>query len=78
MISPSVEGHICCHGNAQTVCLSICLLQVVPVSGPLEGGVLVTVIGTNLGMRYQDVVGGVTVAGVQCLVQPEGYQISTR
>uniref|UniRef100_A0A7N8YM19 Plexin-B1 n=1 Tax=Mastacembelus armatus TaxID=205130 RepID=A0A7N8YM19_9TELE len=53
-------------------------VQVLPVSGPLEGGVLVTIIGSNLGMRYQDVVGGVTVAGVQCLAQPEGYQISTR
>lgn len=56
----------------------MCLLQVVPVSGPLEGGVLVTIIGTNLGMRYQDVLSGVKVAGVQCLVQSEGYQISTR
>uniref|UniRef100_A0A8C3A542 Plexin B3 n=1 Tax=Cyclopterus lumpus TaxID=8103 RepID=A0A8C3A542_CYCLU len=68
---------ICCHGNIQTVCLLTCL-QVLPVSGPLEGGVLVTVTGSNLGMRYQDVVGGVTVAGVQCPPQPEGYQISTR
>uniref|UniRef100_A0A4W6EKI8 Plexin B3 n=1 Tax=Lates calcarifer TaxID=8187 RepID=A0A4W6EKI8_LATCA len=58
-------------------CLSTCL-QVLPVSGPLEGGVLVTITGSNLGMRYQDVVGGVTVAGVQCLPQPEGYLISTR
>lgn len=52
--------------------------QVRPVSGPLEGGVRVTITGSNLGMRYQDVVGGVTVADVQCLVQAEGYQISTR
>lgn len=54
------------------------ITQVLPVSGPLEGGVLVTITGSNLGMRYDDVVGGVTVAGVQCLPQPEGYQISTR
>ncbi|XP_042371094.1 plexin-B3-like, partial [Plectropomus leopardus] len=39
---------------------------------------MVTITGSNLGMKYQDVVGGVTVAGVLCTVQPEGYQISTR
>ncbi|XP_054475843.1 LOW QUALITY PROTEIN: plexin-B1 [Anoplopoma fimbria] len=54
------------------------ITQVLPVSGPLEGGVLVTITGSNLGKRYQDVVGGVTVSGVQCPPQPEGYQISTR
>uniref|UniRef100_A0A8P4G3B7 Plexin B3 n=1 Tax=Dicentrarchus labrax TaxID=13489 RepID=A0A8P4G3B7_DICLA len=54
------------------------ITEVRPVSGPLEGGVLVTITGSNLGMRYKDVVGGVTVAGVQCLPQPEGYQVSTR
>ncbi|KAK1897755.1 Plexin-B1, partial [Dissostichus eleginoides] len=43
-----------------------------------QGGVLVTITGSNLGMKYQDVVGGVTVAGVQCPPLPEGYQISTR
>uniref|UniRef100_A0A672ZYP3 Plexin B3 n=1 Tax=Sphaeramia orbicularis TaxID=375764 RepID=A0A672ZYP3_9TELE len=54
--------------SLRPVCLSTCL----------SGGVLVTITGSNLGMRYQDVVGGVTVAGVQCEPQPEGYQISTR
>ncbi|XP_078110260.1 plexin-B3 isoform X1 [Sander vitreus] len=54
------------------------ITQVLPVSGPLEGGVLVTITGSNLGMKYQDVMGGVTVAGVQCLPRAEGYQISTR
>lgn len=65
------------HGNNLPVCPPA-RLQVQPLSGPLEGGVLVTITGSNLGMRYQDVEGGVTVAGVQCLPQPEGYQISTR
>lgn len=52
--------------------------QVRPITGPVEGGVQLTITGSNLGMRYQDVQDGVTVAGVQCLVQAEGYQISTR
>uniref|UniRef100_A0A8C5GX44 Plexin-B1 n=1 Tax=Gouania willdenowi TaxID=441366 RepID=A0A8C5GX44_GOUWI len=52
--------------------------QITQVSSPTLGGVKVTITGSNLGMSYQDVVGGVTVAGVQCPPQPEGYQISTR
>lgn len=63
----------CCHGNVSPVCL-----QVHPVTGPVEGGILVTITGSNLGTRYQDVVGGVKVADVPCVAQPEGYQISTR
>uniref|UniRef100_A0A7N8XWN4 Plexin-B1 n=1 Tax=Mastacembelus armatus TaxID=205130 RepID=A0A7N8XWN4_9TELE len=70
---PEEYGCVWCPGGPSPSCVSV-----LPVSGPLEGGVLVTIIGSNLGMRYQDVVGGVTVAGVQCLAQPEGYQISTR
>ncbi|XP_061662266.1 plexin-B3 isoform X3 [Syngnathoides biaculeatus] len=54
------------------------ITQVWPLSSPLEGGVLVTITGSNLGMSFQDVVSGVTVAGVQCPPQPEEYKISTR
>uniref|UniRef100_A0AAZ3PL09 Plexin-B1 n=1 Tax=Oncorhynchus tshawytscha TaxID=74940 RepID=A0AAZ3PL09_ONCTS len=48
------------------------------LSGPVEGGVLITIRGSNLGMQYQDIQGGVTVAGVNCLPQSHGYLISTR
>ncbi|TDH11058.1 hypothetical protein EPR50_G00081510 [Perca flavescens] len=67
-----------CSSLAADTCPPPQITQVLPVSGPLEGGVLVTITGSNLGMKYQDVLGGVTVAGVQCLPRPEGYQISTR
>uniref|UniRef100_A0A7N9APK9 Plexin B3 n=1 Tax=Mastacembelus armatus TaxID=205130 RepID=A0A7N9APK9_9TELE len=76
--SPSCVFNQSCSSTPADTCPPPQIRQVLPVSGPLEGGVLVTIIGSNLGMRYQDVVGGVTVAGVQCLAQPEGYQISTR
>lgn len=74
LISRSAGGR---PGRRRSNSASTCS-QVRPVSGPLEGGVRVTITGSNLGMKYQDVVGGVTVADVQCLVQAEGYQISTR
>ncbi|XP_008293461.1 plexin-B1 [Stegastes partitus] len=69
---------LCTHNHSCPHQHIILNQRVLPVSGPLEGGVLVTITGSNLGMRYEDVVGGVTVAGVQCLPQPEGYLISTR
>uniref|UniRef100_A0A672ZY77 Plexin-B1 n=1 Tax=Sphaeramia orbicularis TaxID=375764 RepID=A0A672ZY77_9TELE len=76
--APSCVYNQSCSSAPADTCPPPQITQVLPVSGPLEGGVLVTITGSNLGMRYQDVVGGVTVAGVQCEPQPEGYQISTR
>ncbi|XP_056278000.1 plexin-B1 [Pseudoliparis swirei] len=75
---PSCVYNQSCTSVPADTCPPPQITHVLPVSGPLEGGVLVTITGSNLGMRYQDVVGGVTVAGVQCPPQPEGYQISTR
>ncbi|XP_037628566.1 plexin-B1 [Sebastes umbrosus] len=76
--APSCVYNQSCSSAPADTCPPPQITQVLPVSGPLEGGVLVTISGSNLGMRYQDVMGGVTVAGVQCVPQPEGYQISTR
>ncbi|XP_034004065.1 plexin-B3 [Trematomus bernacchii] len=76
--APSCVYNQSCSSVPADTCPPPQITQVVPVSGPLEGGVLVTITGSNLGMKYQDVVGGVTVAGVQCPPLPEGYQISTR
>ncbi|XP_019935566.2 plexin-B3 [Paralichthys olivaceus] len=76
--TPSCVYNQSCSSIPADTCPPPQITQVVPVSGPLEGGVLLTITGSNLGMSYQDVVGGVTVAGVQCLPQPEGYEISTR
>ncbi|XP_067383981.1 plexin-B3 isoform X2 [Channa argus] len=76
--APSCVYNQSCSSIPADTCPPPQITQVVPVSGPLEGGILVTITGTNLGMKYQDVEDGVTVSGVQCRVQPEGYEISTR
>lgn len=52
--------------------------QVEPLTGPLEGGILLTIQGSNLGQSFQDIQAGVTVAGVTCTPLPEAYRISTR
>ncbi|KAK6634573.1 hypothetical protein RUM43_011974 [Polyplax serrata] len=41
-----------------------------PMMGPWEGGTNITIRGINLGKSFQDIYGGVMVAGVQC----EPYQ----
>uniref|UniRef100_A0A6Q2XHS7 Sema domain-containing protein n=1 Tax=Esox lucius TaxID=8010 RepID=A0A6Q2XHS7_ESOLU len=78
--SPGCVYNLSCTsppGPVQT-CPAPQITQIQPVSGPVEGGVLVTIHGSNLGMHYQDIQGGVTVAGVSCQPQPQGYIISTR
>ncbi|XP_037540540.1 plexin-B1 [Nematolebias whitei] len=72
-----VYSQSCSDVPAET-CPSPKITEVLPVSGPLEGGVLLTISGSNLGTKYQDVVGGVMVAGVPCEPHPEEYQVSTR
>lgn len=59
------------------MCVLVCL-QVEPLTGPLEGGILLTIQGSNLGQSFQDIQAGVTVAGVPCRPLPEAYRISTR
>ncbi|XP_061549767.1 plexin-B3 isoform X1 [Phycodurus eques] len=76
--APSCVYNQSCAGIPADSCPPPQITQVRPLSGPLEGGVLVTISGSNLGMSFQDVVSGVTVAGVQCPPQPEEYKISTR
>ncbi|XP_029975056.1 plexin-B1-like isoform X2 [Salarias fasciatus] len=76
--APSCTYNQSCSGATATACPPPRITGVLPVSGPLEGGVLVTISGSNLGLSYRDVVGGVTVAGVPCPPRQEGYRISTR
>ncbi|XP_061470156.1 plexin-B3 isoform X2 [Rhineura floridana] len=54
------------------------LLVIHPVTGPLEGGISVTVTGSNLGRHFKDVANTVTVAGLPCIPDPTQYLVSTR
>uniref|UniRef100_A0A665T757 Plexin b1a n=1 Tax=Echeneis naucrates TaxID=173247 RepID=A0A665T757_ECHNA len=49
-----------------------------PISGPVEGGTLVTISGSNLGQRAEDIQNSVTVAGVPCSVIHSRYEVSSR
>lgn len=60
-----------------TLILDVSIIyQIFPVSGPVEGGTIVTIVGRELGMRMEDLAGAITVAGVPCI--PIEYQVSRR
>ncbi|XP_066499217.1 plexin-B3 [Hoplias malabaricus] len=67
-----------CSNTALDTCPPPLITEVQPLTGPLEGGILLTILGSNLGQRYQDIQAGVTVAGVACRPLPEAYLISTQ
>lgn len=55
-----------------------CSYQIEPLSGLLEGGTVVTISGSNLGQKVEDILQSVLVAGVPCSVIPSLYEISSR
>lgn len=55
----------------------LCRFQIQPETGPLGGGILVTIHGSNLGVKADDVK-KITVAGQNCAFEPKGYSVSTR
>ena len=55
----------------------LCQFQIQPETGPLGGGIRITILGSNLGVRADDVK-RVTVAGQNCAFEPERYSVSTR
>lgn len=76
--TPSCVYNQSCTSGALDTCPPPLITEVEPLTGPLEGGILLTIQGSNLGQSFQDIQAGVTVAGVTCRPLPEAYRISTR
>uniref|UniRef100_A0A670K6W7 Plexin-B1 n=1 Tax=Podarcis muralis TaxID=64176 RepID=A0A670K6W7_PODMU len=53
------------------------LIHVYPLTGLVEGGTRITITGSNLGQKHQDIAGRVTVAGIPCEVDALVYEISS-
>ncbi|XP_059189856.1 plexin-D1 [Centropristis striata] len=79
------QGHLCgwCENSCRPRddCQSIrdqCpapeIHKIFPLRGPVEGGTLLTIQGKNLGRRADAV--KVSIGGVPCFLQPEGYTVS--
>ncbi|XP_066998157.2 plexin A3 [Anabrus simplex] len=52
--------------NRNQTCPNPEVLSFEPQLGPWEGGTNITILGINLGKTYNDIYGGVSVAGIQC------------
>ncbi|XP_006876454.1 PREDICTED: plexin-B2 [Chrysochloris asiatica] len=63
--------------NATAECPPPVITRIQPQTGPLGGGVRITIFGSNLGIKADDVK-RVTVAGRNCTFEPERYSVSTR
>ncbi|XP_061910627.1 plexin-B1 isoform X2 [Entelurus aequoreus] len=70
--------HLSCTDDVKHTCPAPVIHFLDPVSGPIEGGTLVTISGSNLGQRAEDIQNSVTVAGVPCSVIQSRYEVSSR
>lgn len=57
--------------------VSLCFPQIIPHFGPLNGRISVTIKGSNMGIKKEDIK-KITVAGVDCVHQVDRYSVSTR
>ncbi|XP_060619135.2 plexin-B3 isoform X1 [Anolis sagrei] len=73
-----VYEELCPSKTVPVACPSPVIHSIYPLSGPLEGGISLTVTGSNLGHRFEDVAQTVTVAGLPCIPDPAQYLVSTR
>ncbi|XP_017266871.1 plexin-B1 isoform X1 [Kryptolebias marmoratus] len=67
-----------CTAEVKHTCPAPVIHFLDPVSGPVEGGTVVTISGSNLGQRAEDISSSVTVAGVSCSVIHSRYEVSSR
>ncbi|XP_034551855.1 plexin-B1 isoform X2 [Notolabrus celidotus] len=67
-----------CRDKIQHTCPAPVIHFLDPVSGPVEGGTVVTISGSNLGQRAEDIQNSVTVAGIPCSVIHSRYEVSSR
>lgn len=70
-----VYNETCAHGNANE-CPRPRIDMIKPLSGPIEGGTLITIEGSNLGIREEDVRGKIRVGDVPC--ELVNYEISVK
>ncbi|XP_031734892.1 plexin-B1-like isoform X2 [Anarrhichthys ocellatus] len=67
-----------CSEPVQKTCPAPVIHSIEPLSGLLEGGTMVTISGSNLGQKAEDILHSVSVAGIPCTVIPSLYEVSSR
>ncbi|XP_036695433.1 plexin-B3 isoform X7 [Balaenoptera musculus] len=71
-------GPLCPPGAVEPLCPTPSIDSVEPLTGPPEGGLALTILGSNLGRDFADVQDAVSVAGRPCSPDPSLYRISAR
>uniref|UniRef100_A0A6Q2XQR9 Plexin b2a, tandem duplicate 1 n=1 Tax=Esox lucius TaxID=8010 RepID=A0A6Q2XQR9_ESOLU len=66
-----------CPSPEPALCPDPKITDIIPHFGPLNGKISVTIKGSNLGIKKEDIK-KVTVAGVDCVHQEDRYSVSTR
>uniref|UniRef100_A0A8C3V3A6 Plexin-B1 n=1 Tax=Catharus ustulatus TaxID=91951 RepID=A0A8C3V3A6_CATUS len=64
--NPSCIFRGSCKEEIEDLCPAPLIHSVYPLSGPVEGGTRITITGSNLGQKHQDIAETVTVAGIPC------------
>uniref|UniRef100_A0A674F281 Plexin-B1 n=1 Tax=Salmo trutta TaxID=8032 RepID=A0A674F281_SALTR len=75
--STCLYGDSCSEPIEQT-CPAPVIHAIEPLSGLVEGGTVVTISGSNLGQKAEDILNSVSVAGVSCSVISHLYEVSSR
>uniref|UniRef100_A0A8C3DF67 Plexin-B1 n=1 Tax=Corvus moneduloides TaxID=1196302 RepID=A0A8C3DF67_CORMO len=75
--NPSCIFRGSCKEEIEDLCPAPLIHSVYPLSGPVEGGTRITITGSNLGQKHQDIAETVTVAGIPCAVDAQEYEISS-
>uniref|UniRef100_A0A665URW1 Plexin-B2-like n=1 Tax=Echeneis naucrates TaxID=173247 RepID=A0A665URW1_ECHNA len=65
-----------CHSPQPTQCPNPEITDIIPRFGPLNGNISVTIKGSNMGIKKEDIK-RITVAGVECVHQQDRYSVST-
>uniref|UniRef100_A0A8B9F9Y7 Plexin-B2 n=1 Tax=Amazona collaria TaxID=241587 RepID=A0A8B9F9Y7_9PSIT len=66
-----------CHAPPTNTCPHPEITRIEPETGPLNGRILLTIMGSNLGITAEDVK-HITVADEECVFKEEFYSVSTR
>uniref|UniRef100_A0A4W3GRU9 Plexin D1 n=1 Tax=Callorhinchus milii TaxID=7868 RepID=A0A4W3GRU9_CALMI len=83
------QGHLCawCESGLSCKLRSECrqvketcappmITRIEPLTGPVDGGTLLTIKGSNLGRRFSDIKEGVSIGEVQCIPLEKSYVVS--
>ena len=65
---------------ANETCNATCIIyipQFTPAAGPIDGGTVITIHGSNLGMNFKDIK-GIMIGNVQCIANETSYVVGRR